>query len=102
MEKTFHELPFWRVAHFVWMIAWGWEIHMGMIFPNIYQISFLNKASRKHIFSSMGVLLLHDDSYLGWLPKAYLLTWEGKLGDLLIRQHLVPWRNLSYKDYKIG
>ena len=98
MDENFHELPFWRVAHFVWMIAWGWEIHMAMIVPNIFQNPCLKKASRQHIFSSMGVLLLHDDSYLGWLPKANILTWEGQLGDLLIRHHLVPWMILSYED----
>ena len=71
---------------------------MGMIVPNIPQIPSLNKASRKYIFSSMGVLLLHEDSYLGWSPKANLHTWEEQLGDLLMRQHLVPWWSLSYED----
>ena len=28
VEEFFHELPFWRVTHFVWMIAWEWELHM--------------------------------------------------------------------------
>ena len=98
MEEIFHELPFWRVAHFVWMIAWGWEIHMGMIDPNTYQISCLKKTSRPHIVTSMGILLLHDDSYLGWSPKANLHTWEGKLRDVLMIQHLLPWRSLSYTD----
>ena len=36
VEETFHELPFWRVAHFVWMIAWGWRIHTGMMIPNTF------------------------------------------------------------------
>ena len=71
---------------------------MGMIDPNIYHISCLRKAFRQHIVASMGVLLLHDDSYLGWSPKANLHTWEGKLGDVLMRQHLFPWTNLSYED----
>ena len=66
---------------------------MGMIIPNIFQ-----KTSRQHIVVSMGVLLLHDDRYLGWPPKANLHTWEGKFGDVLIRKHLVPWRILSYED----
>ena len=34
VEDDFHELPFWRVAHCVWMIAWGWRIHMGMMVPH--------------------------------------------------------------------
>ena len=46
----------------------------------------------------MDFLLLHDDSYLGCTPKASLHTWEGQLGDVLMRQHLDPWRILSYED----
>ena len=34
VEDDLYELPFWRVAHFVWIIAWGWRFHMGMIVPN--------------------------------------------------------------------
>ena len=98
MEGIVHELPCSKVTHFVWMIAWGCEIHMGMIDTDKYQIPCLKKASRKHIVASMGILLLHDDSYLGWSPKANLHIWEGQLGDVLMRQHLFAWRNLSYKD----
>ena len=36
VEEDFQELPCWEVTHFVWMIAWGWEIHMGMVDPNLY------------------------------------------------------------------
>ena len=102
MEENFHELPLWRVDHFVWMIAWGWEIHMGMIVSKIYQISFLKKASRPHIVASMDIPLVHDESHLDFSPKAYLYTWEEQLGDLLMRQHLVHWRSLSHKDATRG
>ena len=36
MEEDFQELPCWDVTHFVWMISWGWELHMGMVDPNSY------------------------------------------------------------------
>ena len=65
VEEDFQELPCWEVTHFVWMIAWGWEIYMGMIDPNLYQTSFLEKEFRQPIVASMDILLLHDDSYLG-------------------------------------
>ena len=71
---------------------------MGMIIPNIFQNPYLKKASRQKNVASMGVLLLLDDSYLGWFPKVNLHTWERQLGDLLMRQNLVPWRGLSYED----
>ena len=34
VEDSFQELPSWEVAHFVWMIAWGWRIHMRKMFLN--------------------------------------------------------------------
>ena len=32
-EDFFYELPFWRVIHFIWMIAWRLGLHMGMKVP---------------------------------------------------------------------
>ena len=80
------------------MLGGGWEIHMGMVDPNIYQTSCLKKAFRPTNFSSIDTLLSHDDRYLGCSPKASLHTWEEKLGDVLMRQHLDPWRILSNED----
>ena len=37
-EDFFYELPFWKVIHFIWMIAWRLELHMGMKVPYIFQI----------------------------------------------------------------
>ena len=54
--------------------------------------------SRPHIAASMYIPLVHDGSHLDFSPKAYLYTWEEQLGDLLMRQHLVHWRNLTYED----
>ena len=97
MEEDSQELPCWEVTHFVWMIAWGWGIHMGMVDPNIYHNSCIKKAFRPPIVSSIDILPSHNDSYLGSSPKASLFTWEGKLGDILMMQHLDPWRILSYE-----
>ena len=36
-EEFFYELPFWKVIHFIWMIAWRLELHMGMKVPYIFQ-----------------------------------------------------------------
>ena len=71
---------------------------MGMKVPNIFQIPCLKKASIRHIVSSMGIPVFHDNSYFGLSPKANLHSWEEQLGDLLMRQNLVPWRSLSYED----
>ena len=71
---------------------------MGSMFSNTFQIPCLERTSRQHLFASLGILLLLDDSYLGWSPKDNLHTWEGQLGYVLMRQHLIPWRILSYED----
>ena len=60
VEEHFHELPFWRVTQFVWMIAWGLELHMGRNIPNNLLIPCLKKASRPHIVASMDIPLLQD------------------------------------------
>ena len=46
----------------------------------------------------MGIPLVHDESHLDFSPKAYLYTWEEQLEDILMRDHLVHWRNLTYED----
>ena len=71
---------------------------MGMIDPNVYQTSCLKEAFRQPIIASIDFFLIHDANYLGCSPKASLHTWEGQLGDVLMRQHLDPWRILSYED----
>ena len=83
-----------EVTQFLWMIAWGWKLHMGMMVPNIFQITCLKKASIPHIVASMDIPLVHDESHLAFSPKAYLYTWEEKLEDILMREHLVHWGNL--------
>ena len=37
VEGDFQELPYWEVTHFVWMIAWGWRVHMRKIFLITFQ-----------------------------------------------------------------
>ena len=73
---------------------------MGIMIPNAFQIPCLKKDFRQPFVASMD--FLHDDSYLGCTPKASLHTWEAQLGDILMRQHLDPWRILSYEDATWG
>ena len=87
VERVFYELPCLEVAHVVWMISLGWEIHMWMVNPNSFQISCLKNAHRQPIFASIDVYFLHD-SYLGCSPKSSLHMLEGKLGDILMRKHV--------------
>ena len=85
MEDDFHELPFWRVAPFAWLIAWGGEIQMGVMSPNLYQPSCLKRLFKQPIVSSMDVLLTLNVNYLDSLH-----TWERQLGDILMMHHLDP------------
>ena len=70
---------------------------MGMIIPNEFQIPCLKGTSGQHLITFLSTLLVHYDSYL-----ANLHAWEGQHGDLLMRQHLIPWGILSYVDATIG
>ena len=92
MEEILHELPSGRVTHFVWLIAWGGEIQKGMMNPDLYQHSCLKRTFKQPIVASMDVSLSHNVSYLDSLH-----TWEGQLGDILMMQHLNPWRIFSYE-----
>ena len=92
MEEILHELSSWRVTHFVWLIAWGREIQMGMINPNLYQPSFPKRTFKQPIVSSMDEPLSHNASYLDSLH-----TWESQLGYISMMQHLDPWRISSYE-----
>ena len=97
VEEILHELSSWRVTHFVWLIARGGEIQMGMMNPNLYQPSCLKRTFKEPIVASMDVSLSHNVSYLGCSPIDGLNTWEGKLGDILMMQHLDPSRISSYE-----
>ena len=35
-EDFLCKLPLWRLIHFVWMIAWILELHMGIKVPHIF------------------------------------------------------------------
>ena len=75
---------------------------MGMISPNTFQIPCLKKAFRLHIVISMYIPLLHDESHLDFSPKAYFYTWEEQLEDILLKNNLVHWRNLSLEHATRG
>ena len=53
-EMFFHELLLWRVTHFVWMIAWRLELHMGMKVLHIFS-SVLIVAWGQSIFGRGGL-----------------------------------------------
>ena len=75
---------------------------MGMMIPNTFMIPCLKKASRPHIVASMDIPLVHDESHLDFSSKAHVYTGEEQLGNILIREHLVHWGNLSYEDATRG
>ena len=49
---------------------------MGDESPTIYHLSCLEKTNGLHMFLSMYLPLLHDDSYLGYSPKEKFYSWE--------------------------
>lgn len=64
VEDDLHELPFWRVTHFFWLIAWGGVIQMGIMNPNLYQPPCFKRIFKQPIVASMYVLQSHSVSYL--------------------------------------
>ena len=64
------------MAHFVWMIAWILKFLIGDEAPNIYHLSCIEETNGQHITFSTYLPLLHNESYLVYLPKANLYTWE--------------------------
>ena len=58
-EDFFYELPFWRVIHFVWMITWRLELHMGMKVPYIFQIYPCNCLRTSNIWEGRIVIFLN-------------------------------------------
>ena len=82
MEGDYYELPCWEAAYVVWMIAWGWEIHMGVMSPIVYKISCLNKALIHPIFPFMDICF-YMTAIWGCSQKAGLHMLEGQLGHLI-------------------
>ena len=97
MERVFYELLCLEAAHVVWMIYWGWEIHMGMVSPIIYQISCLKEALRYPIFSFMDIFF-YMIAIWGCSPKARLHMLEGELGHSIDDMESYFWRIASCMD----
>ena len=97
VEGDFYELPCWEEAYFVWMIAWGWEIHMGMMNPIVYYISCLKEAPIHPIFSFMDICF-YMIAIWGCSPKAKLRMLEGQLGHLIDDMASFSWSILSCMD----
>ena len=47
MEETFHELPCWRVTHFIWMIAW---VREALIHHDDHHSYFVEAMSQQASF----------------------------------------------------
>ena len=66
MEEIFHELPCWRVTHFIWMIAW---VREALIHHDNHQSYFLEAMIQQAIFHSHFPPLIDVDHLV-------LHTWE--------------------------
>ena len=48
MEETFHELPCWRVTHFIWMIAWVREARIHHVGHHSYFVEAMRQLAGFH------------------------------------------------------
>lgn len=97
VERVFYEFPCLEAAHVVWMISWGWEIHMGMMSPTLYHISCLKETLRQPIVSFMDICF-YMTAIWGCSPKARLHMLEGQLGHLIDDMASFFWRSLLCMD----
>ena len=58
-EEFFYELPFWKVIHFIWMIAWRLELHMGMKVLYIFQFCPCSCLRTNNIWEGRIVIFLN-------------------------------------------
>ena len=94
VEEMFHELLCWRVTHFLWMIAWEWRLHMGMMIPNTFMIPCLKKASRSDNVEKASCYL---EEHITW--RCYKRKRGGS--SVLSLQLLEDKQHLGGEDYNI-
>ena len=78
MEETFHELPCWRVIHFIWMIAWMRE---ALIHHDNHESYFVEAMRHISFFHSHFPPLIDADTLV-------FHTWEGALDDNIFADSL--------------
>ena len=83
-EEIHYELPNWKVIHFIWMITWRWKTFIDGETPHYDHHFYLDEAMDQQGSFHIDLPLLHNESYLVYLPKATLHTWEEPLGDGII------------------
>ena len=92
VEEIFHELPYWRVTHLVWLIAWGVRDSKGDDESKFTSALMLQEDLQTAHCCFHRYFTITNVSYLDSLH-----TWEEQLGDTLMMQHLDPWENSSYE-----
>ena len=78
MEEIFHELPCWRVSHFIWMIAWVREV---VIHQKDHHPYFVKAMRQQESFHSHFPPLTNVDTLV-------FHTWEEALDDSIFANYL--------------
>ena len=80
------------------MIAWRWKTFIDGEIPHYDHHFYLDETMDQQEGFHIDLPLLHDESYLVYLPKATLNTWEEPLGDGIIAENLKQWRRLLKEE----
>ena len=88
MEEILHEFPYWRVTHFIWMIAWVRESLIHHVFHHSYFMESMRQQTSFHShfppLIDVGHLVLHtweetlDDSLFAEYPDAVMEANDGR------------------------
>ena len=92
VEEILHEFPYWRVTHYVWLIYWGGRDSKWDDESQFTSALMLQKDLQVAHCCFHRYFTVTNVSYLDSLH-----TWEEKLEDILMMQHLDPWENSSYE-----
>lgn len=65
---------------------------------NVFHVSCLKKALGKHVIVETELPPLDDEGHLVLTPEFILETWERRLRNKMIKDHLVKWKDLPKED----
>jgi hypothetical protein len=83
-----------RIQQRIGEVDYALELPEGCKIHNVFHVSCLKKALRKHVVTSTKLPPLDKEGHLALVPEEILETRERKLRNMTIKEYLVKWKNL--------
>ena len=87
-----------RIIKKVGEVAYELELPQGSKIHNVFHVYNLKKTLGKHIAPSTKFPPLDDEGLLILIPEWIIQTRESKLGNKVIKEYLVQWKEIPPKD----